>query len=47
MRRDDYLPSVFGSAVLRVRVSAALDRRRVQDGPYLRREIICGADDSA
>ena len=36
---DDYLPSVFGSAVLRVRVSAALDRRRVQDGQYLRREI--------
>jgi phosphoserine phosphatase RsbU/P len=36
---DDYLPSVFGSAVLRVRVNAALDRRRIQDGEYLRREI--------
>lgn len=36
---DDYLPSVFGAPVLRVRVSAALDRRRIQDGEYLRREI--------
>ncbi|MFN2601511.1 MAG: PP2C family protein-serine/threonine phosphatase [Gemmatimonadaceae bacterium] len=36
---DDYLPSVFGTAVLRVRVNAALDRRRIQDGQYLRREI--------
>ena len=36
---DDYLPSVFGPAVLRLRVSAALDRRRIQDGEYLRREI--------
>jgi serine phosphatase RsbU (regulator of sigma subunit) len=36
---DDYLPSVFGPAVLRVRVNAALDRRRIQDGQYLRREI--------
>jgi len=36
---DDYLPSVFGTAVLRVRVNAALDRRRIQDGEYLRREI--------
>jgi serine phosphatase RsbU (regulator of sigma subunit) len=36
---DDYLPSVFGAAVLRLRVSAALDRRRIQDGEYLRREI--------
>lgn len=36
---DDYLPGVFGSAVLRVRVNAALDRRRIQDGQYLRREI--------
>lgn len=36
---DDYLPNVFGSAVLRVRVSAALDRRRVKDGQNLRREI--------
>ena len=36
---DDYLPSVFGSAVLRTRVSAALDRRRVQEGQNLRREM--------
>lgn len=36
---DDYLPSVFGSAVLRVRINAALDRRRVQEGHNLRREM--------
>jgi serine phosphatase RsbU (regulator of sigma subunit) len=36
---DDYLPSVFGATVLRLRVSAARDRRRIQDGEYLRREI--------
>ena len=36
---DDYLPNVFGPAVLRVRVNAALDRRRIQDGQYLRREM--------
>jgi sigma-B regulation protein RsbU (phosphoserine phosphatase) len=36
---DDYLPAVFGPAVLRVRVNAALDRRRIQDGQNLRREI--------
>jgi serine phosphatase RsbU (regulator of sigma subunit) len=36
---DDYLPSVFGSAVLRARVNAALDRRRVQEGQHLRREM--------
>jgi len=36
---DDYLPSVFGAPVLRLRVNAALDRRRIQDGEYLRREI--------
>ena len=36
---DDYLPNVFGPAVLRVRVNAALDRRRIKDGQYLRREI--------
>ena len=36
---DDYLPSVFGSAVLRTRINAALDRRRVQDGHNLRREM--------
>ena len=36
---DDYLPNVFGPAVLRARINAALDRRRVQDGQYLRREM--------
>lgn len=36
---DDYLPKVFGAAVLRARVSAALDRRRVQDSQNLRREM--------
>ncbi len=36
---DDYLPSVFGPAVLRARVNAALDRRRRQDGENLRREM--------
>jgi sigma-B regulation protein RsbU (phosphoserine phosphatase) len=36
---DDYLPSVFGSAVLRVRINAAMDRRRVQEGQNLRREM--------
>jgi sigma-B regulation protein RsbU (phosphoserine phosphatase) len=36
---DDYLPRVFGSAVLRARVSAALDRRRVQDNQNMRREM--------
>ena len=36
---DDYLPGVFGAAVLRARVSAALDRRRLQEGQNLRREM--------
>ena len=36
---DDYLPSVFGSAVLRARVNAALDRRRLQEGQDFRREM--------
>jgi len=36
---DDYLPSVFGPAVLRTRINAALDRRRLQDGQNLRREM--------
>ena len=36
---DDYLPSVFGSAVLRARVNAAVDRRRLQEGQSLRREM--------
>lgn len=36
---DDYLPSVFGPAVLRARVNAALDRGRLKDGRNLRREM--------
>ena len=36
---DDYLPKVFGSAVLRTRISAALERRKIQEGQNLRREI--------
>lgn len=36
---DDYLPSVFGSVVLRARINAALDRRRIQDGQAMRREM--------
>lgn len=36
---DDYLPGVFGAAVLRVRLNAALERRRVQEGQNLRREM--------
>ena len=36
---DDYLPNVFGPVVLRTRINAALDRRRLQDGQNLRREM--------
>lgn len=36
---DDYLPNVFGPAVLRARVNAALDRRRSRDHHNLRREM--------
>jgi serine phosphatase RsbU (regulator of sigma subunit) len=36
---DDYLPSAFGSAMLRLRVSTALERQRIKEGQYLRREI--------
>ena len=36
---DDYLPNVVGPAVLRVRINAALDRRRVQEGQNLRKEM--------
>lgn len=36
---DDYLPKVFGATVLRARVGAALDRRRVQDSQNMRREM--------
>jgi serine phosphatase RsbU (regulator of sigma subunit) len=36
---DDYLPRVIGPAVLRVRINSALDRRRVQEGQNLRKEM--------
>lgn len=36
---DDYVPNICGPGVLRARVNAALERRRIQDGEYLRREI--------
>jgi phosphoserine phosphatase RsbU/P len=36
---DDYLPASFGTGILRVRLSAALDRRGVQDSQDLRREM--------
>jgi len=36
---DDYLPRVCGAGVLRVRLNAAMDRRRVQEGQSLRREM--------
>ncbi len=36
---DDYLPQLFGPAVLRARVNAALDRRRLRDNQKLRREM--------
>ena len=36
---DDYLPGTFGRPILRLRISAALDRRRIQEGQFLRREI--------
>ena len=36
---DDYLPAVYGPAILRARVSAALDRRGVQDSQNLRKEM--------
>lgn len=36
---DDYLPKAFGPAILRARLSAALDRRGVQDHQNLRREM--------
>lgn len=36
---DDYLPKVFGSPVLRVRVNAALDRQRIKEGQSLRKEM--------
>jgi len=36
---DDYLPNVFGESVLRLRINAALDRRRLRDSQNLRREM--------
>ena len=36
---DDYLPRAFGSGMLQVRLSAALDRRGLQDNQNLRREM--------
>jgi serine phosphatase RsbU (regulator of sigma subunit) len=36
---DDYLPTAFGPNILRARLSAALDRRGVQDSQDLRREM--------
>ncbi len=36
---DDYLPAAYGAAMLRARVSAALDRRGVQDSQNLRKEM--------
>lgn len=36
---DDYLPKVFRPAMLRVRLSAALDRRRLRDAESLTREM--------
>jgi phosphoserine phosphatase RsbU/P len=36
---DDYLPRAFGSGMLQVRMSAALDRRGLQDNQALRREM--------
>jgi sigma-B regulation protein RsbU (phosphoserine phosphatase) len=38
-RADEYLPKAFGPAVLRARVNAALDRRRLRDAQGLRREM--------
>jgi sigma-B regulation protein RsbU (phosphoserine phosphatase) len=36
---DDYLPSVFGPVMLSMRINAALDRRRIEDGSNLRKEM--------
>ena len=36
---DDYLPRVIGPAILRARINAAMDRRRVQEGQNLRKEM--------
>lgn len=36
---DDYLPRAFGQAVLRARINAALDRRRLRDSQDLRKEM--------
>lgn len=39
MGADDYLPKTFGPAMLRARIGAALDRRRLQDNEAMRREM--------
>jgi serine phosphatase RsbU (regulator of sigma subunit) len=36
---DDYLPNVFRPAILRARMSAALDRKRLRDAESLTREL--------
>jgi phosphoserine phosphatase RsbU/P len=36
---DDYLPNAFGPAMLRARLSAALDRRQLHDAQSLRHEM--------
>jgi serine phosphatase RsbU (regulator of sigma subunit) len=37
---DDYLPRVFGSAILKARLNAAVDRRRLHDNAALRSEMM-------
>ena len=37
---DDYLPRVFGSAILKARLNAATDRRSLQDNAALRSEMM-------
>ena len=36
---DDYLPRTFGAAMLKARIGAALDRRRLQENEALRHEM--------
>lgn len=37
---DDYLPRVFGSAILKARLNAAVDRRRLHDNAAMRSEMM-------
>ncbi|MFN0097038.1 MAG: PP2C family protein-serine/threonine phosphatase [Gemmatimonadaceae bacterium] len=37
---DDFLPRTFGSAILKTRLNAAVDRRRLQDNAALRSEMM-------